>query len=564
MSGYILLVATNEAAQQVLPLFRVEETTAVELSESRTLLYVTNSGNIDRGALFQGYAIDHEAERMIFKGAAPSDVPDPSAPVEGSYFTARFDQDTVRCSTDSYGFVPQVWFSEPSITAVSDSFLSLVAIRRALNLPCTVHEETVAGRMWLNSMSFQQMGRETYCEQVGYSTPGSELSVDVRTGALTETPLNLLSFYQASFDTHAEAVTLAAERMVRTFKTYAETGGVVSLGLSGGTDSRVCLAAAMQAGVLDSMHIASTNNGTPDYDVAVSLSERFGFALNQSYSNTHGRLRDIDQAASWAASSLGIYDALYMPPKFRERDIPAFGVGGQGAEISKGNFGWRPLSNINMPAEALDQAQRALVAIGIDPDDRWGSEWHYLAFRNAIHGGRGSVSSDYIARPPAQIPLIGLSRSPLNQLPAPTKSKPSIVLDTLIKLNPFMATHRFDDPRKNPDPAYVEARIGELDGPLNSETLAPYSISGAGAPSAGLLSSHLDVAQSFGFTGALDPKSLIPRAMESMALHDRLVSDVVRDHVGALNRRSSTRIPAASRGAGAVGKLLGLSVLDPA
>src|SRR5699024_1310341 len=129
-----------------------------------------------------------------------------------------------------------------------------------------------------------------------------------------------------------------------------------------------------------------------------------------------------------------------------------------------------------MPREALDQAGRSIQKIGIPANHEGGSEWHYIAFRNALHGGRATLSSDYVARRAAQIPLIGLSRSPLNDLPAPRKAAPSVVLDSLIVLNPDMALSPFDDPRKNVSSEYVNQRLARLGGPLAAEGITPYSI----------------------------------------------------------------------------------------
>ncbi|GEK79694.1 hypothetical protein [Agrococcus baldri] len=561
MSGYVLVVTDSEQASKLTALFRAEETTTLPLEDGRTLVYVTNSGAISDGVIFQGYGIDHHAERMTFAGASSGRTPDAATPLEGSYFTARIGAQQIRCGADVYGFVPMVWTSGQTLTAVSDSYLTLIAMRRSLGLPCTPDEETIRGRMWLNSMSLQQLGRETYCREIRYATPGTELRIGLSSGSVEERPLNLVDYYTGGFDSHADAVTVAASRMVRTFKTYAETGGLTTLGLSGGTDSRVCLAAALAADMDESLHVATRNNGSADYPIAVSLSERFGFPLNKQDPRVRGTVEKIDDAASWAGTSIGLYDALYTPPGFSRRELPVFSVGGQGAEISKGNFGWRPVTDIGMPTEGMDQSLRALKVIGADPDDRWGSEWHYLAFRNAIHGGRATLSSEYVARPAAQIPLIGLSRSALNDLPAPRKGAPSIVLDMLIKLSPELASLPFDDQRKNASAEYIAARLDRVGGPLDYAALSPYAIAGSGRSSHGILGSHLDIAKAAGFTGNLDPTSLMPRVDVPFRHFHELVPEVVRGWLDAINPSSVKRFGAAAREAGAVGKLLGLTTV---
>ncbi|MGJ5723413.1 hypothetical protein ACSBQT_03450 [Brevibacterium sp. H602] len=566
MSGYVLAVGDESRIRRVSQLFVPEETDILALGSGMSLLYVSNSGYVSNGAIFQGYGIDHIRAAMVFAGAPSSELPEPSHPIEGSYFTARFSAAEVRVGADSYGFVPMCWFNDGGVSAVSDSYLTLIMMRQELGFSRTPNSETILGRMWLNSMSLQQMGRETFCEEIRYATPATELVIDGRNGDLEEYPMDLSEFYRGSFADHADAVNESAVRMVRTFKTYAASESLTTLGLSGGTDSRVCLAAALAADMQDNLHIASTNkktrlNDNQDYAVAVALSEKFGFSLNQPSSNVQGSLTSNDLLAGWAATGMGLYDALYMPAKFRHRPIPVFAVGGQGAEISKGNFGWRPLEAINMPPEALAQAARALEAMGISREHKWGSEWHYIGFRNAIHGGRSTLSSDYVARPAAQIPLIGLSRSGENELPAPGKTSPSVVLDLLIKLNPGMATAPFDDVRKNVSEHYVEKRLDELGGPIEADHLSPYVQYGTPQPAKGTCISQTELARSAGYEGNLDPSTLLPLAYAGVKDFRDVVPESIIEKIDGLNSGSRTRIGAATREAGALGKLIALGTV---
>ena len=561
MSGYVLVTTPTEHVPRLRGLFRDEETTVLPLPQGRSLVYVSNSATVTSTAIFQGYSIDHEAETMAFVGADEEHLPHPSRPLEGSYFTARLDDCGVECGADLFGFVAMAWFSDPLVSAISDSYLSLIAIRRALGLPCRPHEETIRGRMWLNSMGLQQLGRETYGAGVRFATPGTRLRFEHKSGMLSETPLDLVGRYTGVFDTHAEAVTVSAQRMVRTIMTYAAAGGLVSLGLSGGTDSRLCLAATLAADIGDQLHIASTKNASADYAVASELGSTFGFEVNAPSRHIQGRLRQNDLAQGWAASSLGLYDALYMPRAFRERDVPVFTVGGQGAEVSKGNYGWRPLARITMPPDALRQARSGLAAIGVSTGDRWESEWHYLGFRNPLHSGRANLSSDYVARPAAQVPPVGLSRSDVNELPAPGHGAPNVILDAIIKINPKLALHPFDSASKNVSSQFVAERLDSVGGPLEIGRLSPYMIAGSPQPAHGVTGSQLDIARGRGFTGDLTPRSLLPLAGAMIEQFAELVPADVRQRLDELDPASTVRLPAAAREAGAIGTLLALTTV---
>lgn len=226
MAGYIVLVLPHEKVSKVLPLFRQSETNLIELNPDTTLIYVSNSGSVAEESLFHGYAIDHEREKMVFTGAPSSQLPEPSEPMEGSYFTAKFDSNTFTCAADLFGHVSMVWFGEQTMFAVSDSFLTLVTIRRALSLPVSLDETTVRSRSWLNSMALSQLGPATYCREIKYATPGTTLTVDLKSGSTQERLFRLEEFYASTFENHAHAIDLSSQRMVRTLKTYAETGAL--------------------------------------------------------------------------------------------------------------------------------------------------------------------------------------------------------------------------------------------------------------------------------------------------------------------------------------------------
>lgn len=561
MSGYVLLVLPNFKLPKLSSIFLDDEANYVPLGNDKILVYVTNSGEINGGTIFQGYGIDYAHESVVFAGASPEDVPRSTRPVEGSYFTAQFSDEWVHCGADLFGHVSMAWFETPDIFAVSDSLHTLVALRRVLGLPINIDETTVKARSWLNSMAFSQLGPQTYCEEIRYATPGTSFIVNVASGKVEEAPLKLGEYYAQTFDSHAQAIEMAAERMVRTFKTYAETGGLASLALSGGHDSRLCLAAGLAADIGSSLNVACNNNGTIDYPIAVELSEEFNFLLNKPRKEIQGRLVSNDVFAGWAAGSLGLYDQLYMPAKFRVLDQPVFVIGGQGAGTSKGNFGWRPLANISMPVEALEQCRGAIERLGIDPEDRWGSEWHYLGYRSALHSGRAILSTEYIARPTAQSPLIGLSRSNQNELATQGSGEVNVIVDTLIKLNPSLATHRFDKPGKSFSELTIADRLNKLGGPLDTDELEPYRIVGKPRPSKGILVSHLDIARNAGFTGDLNALTMVPFATKALETVHDVVSLESRNLFNSIDPTGDVRIKGASREAGVLGQLVAISAL---
>lgn len=511
--------------------------------------------------MFQGYSIDGQSESMTFLDASEAQLPDPRIPAEGSYFTGRYSPDEVLCGADLLGIVQMLWFSAPGITVVSDSFLTLVSLRKLLNLPTTPNERAIVARFWLNSMAGAQLSEETFCSEIHYCLPGTHIRIDVASCTAVPVLLDYRAFYESAFDSHASAVRYSTIRMVRALKAYATAGGLVSLALSGGIDSRVCLAAALAADIDESLFVGCQKNGTKDYPIALELSDKFNFKLNRSSPEINGKLVKNDVLAAWSTNSLAVYDQLYMPSHFRERTTPVFAVGGQGAETVKGNFRWRPLDQIDMPTATLQECQRSLTRIGVDPNHKWGSEWHYLVGRSGLHTGRAILSADYVARPVAQMPLVGLGRSERNELPAPGKDSPSAVFDCLVLLNRDLALQPFDALQKNQPATLVDERLRRLGGPLRLDEIPPFRIYGTPRPASGLLESHTQFASQVGYSGSFNGATIVPLIAPAVSSIDGIIPEPVKAALATLDASSVDRIPATSRPASAAGKLLAIATL---
>lgn len=558
MSGFILLLAPREKTEKISKFFYSDEVQTQNLGD-KTLWFVSNSGKLQDGEIFQGYAMNHEKQKFIFSGACGlKEWLD--KPLEGSYFFSTVNENEISCRADLYGLMPMVWFSENDIFAISNSYLSIIEIRRVLSLPNEFDPQGVAARLWSNAMGGTQLGRRTYCKNVRYAIPGSKLVVSVRDAQCSEEVLNYPEYYSSFFESHSEAIELTARRIVSTFKTYDSLNAAVALAISGGTDSRVCLAGALKSGIQENIKFGCNENGLKDYAVAQGLSESFGFELNAPLT-VRSSFGGNDQAALWAVGSLGVYDQLYAPKVYRKFESIIFNVGGQGAEMAKGNYGWRKLADIVMPDEALAEGEESLQAMGVDAEDQWSAEWHYIAFRGALHSGRGSVFNDYLSRPAAQLPLVGLSHSRLNDLPAPRKSAKNIVQDVLIKISPELAAYPFDAESKNLSKDYISARLNKLDGPLEADSVEAYSIVGQPVLGEGVIKTQIRLAQNSGFTGLISPQNLYRRASAALDIYQELFPQDLVNSFNAVDGRDTKPFRASSKEANITGKLLALSLL---
>jgi hypothetical protein len=512
MSNYLLIIASSSVADAVNAwVRRVGATSAVQaadvvdvaLNDDRRLIYIARNGRADfddRGTrIFRGHAIDFDRQRLIFgmQGAALAGQDGAnyaSAPVEGCYLAADWDPRRFQVSNDLFGMCSLFSFAEAGCVAFSDSVFLLSRLRKALNFPNTVNTLAAHARTWGNAMAGQMISQDTLIEAITLLPPGTTASVSLE-GKLDLTRSTVpLSEEFASGDqsTYSESLKESARRFVSLIDALAGTGfEALKLSVSGGLDSRVCMAAALlspnarQAAVLNCIYRSKQHSA--DYEVVTELSERFGFGLGSRVPDVppKPRTRSIkDNLGFWFLASSGAYDFM-VAPSYYSVASDSFTVGGHGAEAIKGNYGWRAIGTIanKIPDPSLShafrqQAEHGISSLGIRPDSAVGSEWHYLAYRNAIHSGRISTVSMVGFRPFQMRNLVGLAHSSLNPYPSPGKGTPSIVNDLLIAMHPAVAGHRYDDPHKNMSHDFIEGRLKAMGGPLTEGDITEFRVLG--------------------------------------------------------------------------------------
>jgi hypothetical protein len=584
MANYIFIVSKREKAERLAGLFPEGESRALRernAGGSETLYLQASQvsdGPEQRGLLppalrnliprreagfFLGYAIDHENGTVCFDNCPPQMRPDPRKPLEGCYLRISVRRWGYTIGNDVFSQLPMLHFSSDGIVAVSDSLFALTEIRKQLNLPCRLNKQVLSGRLWTNAMADQLLGHDTPIEGISLAPLCATLTIDARDVSLICEAGSVREKFETGVSSYAGTINegaLRAARLVETFSSLAST----SLSLSGGLDSRVCLAAAALTRKKNEIHIGSTPSRIADYEVASMLSERFGFALNRSALNQPAPTRiDIDRLSYWAAFCAGIYDPLYAPPAISQ-GAPRFPITGHGAEMMKGNYGWRPLHAVMRGPElnqARVQSQAALSRMGIDPSHKWGSEWHYLGLRNAIHSGRSTMGSIIGARLLSQRKLVALSRSDLNVFPAPRKGAPSIVSDLLISLSPELALAPFDDEKKNMGKEYVSSRLAALGGGVRGSEVRSYKVYGTPRQAAGGIPCVVRMAGERGFSGGIKTKRIRPLCEAAIELAPSSMADHYQSMLRSFAELTDP-ISASSRPAAAAGKILTLLLSD--
>lgn len=509
MSNYMIVIAGRRPSQEVAAWVAATapdlgEHLTVTLSRDYDLHYFARDAALDvdadGGILFKGFAVDYDQRSIVFGASGMSDFvtsnPNRSEglAVEGCHISAQWTADAMTVSNDLFSICSMLYTAENDFVAMSDSAYMLCALRRRLGYTNTLNSEVAIARSWGNSMGGQLLSPDTVVDSVKYAPVGTSLRVAFA-GMLSLTVVRkpVEEVFELRSRSYSESMKTAAQRMASLIHTLSGISiNAVRLSLSGGMDSRVCMAAALLSPIAREQAAFNCTNTNPshakDYSVVSGMADEFGFPLGIRSSDTKVAVRTTrrfkESLGLWHVANAGVYDFLVLP-NYVLNSVGAFNFSGHGAELHKGNYGWRPVQAIaaniksaDVSSAFLKQSEKALSSLGVETNSQVGSEWHYLAYRNALHGGQVSTTSMVGFRPLMMRDLVALNRSDGNPFPRPKKGGASMVNDVLITLSPEAAAFEFDDPKKNMSVDYIGERVRELDGCLTEGDIETYSIFG--------------------------------------------------------------------------------------
>ncbi len=478
-------------------------------SEKIICYYFAYKGKLDLTphGVFKGYAVDYEQKKILYSGR--NAFPSITSPLSGCYIHIKKEKNALVTSNDLFGQLPMLYFAENDIVAISDSLFILTEIRRALHLPNTLHTPSAKSRAWVHGLATQLLSCDTMVQNVHYCPIGSTLHIKVsgEQPQLHEEKVCAETLFSHEIQDYRESIREGAENIASFCEALAHMEDTPTLlSLSGGIDSRVILAACSHNTTKNSIYITTNKNNAVDYPIAQLLAKEENFSFKTPVIN---RITKKDNLTGWFVSNAGIYDNLVGSSGIPQKNICI--LGGLGAEVLKGQFAWRSLDKVKfkhigypqcMQDEVIpylwrknvqkgslfsagkhilqsiinkkpilertvvkaiyEEMRRGLASIGIAPENSMATEWHYLSFRNALHGGRHTRNTLHGYSPFLQKKLAALSRSPINEYPTPKKNSPSIVSDLLIALSPNLAYLPFDSADKNMSQSYIAQRAKYL------------------------------------------------------------------------------------------------------
>ncbi|WP_152529706.1 hypothetical protein [Aliihoeflea sp. 2WW] len=558
MANFIFVVACAQHSEEIARFFAGPDLVTSELGAGNRFFYLSRDAHNDhRGGgadFFKGHAIDHAQRKLIFSGAG--EAPEVTSPVEGAYLRAQQIGDAVVVGNDVFSQLPLLHFSDDGVSAISDSLFALTRLRRVLGLPVQIDERAVIGRAWINSISGQVLSERTSVDGVRYALPGTKLKIDKASAKLTVDRTPAREFFKEETGDYAETIRDGAQRVIALMATMLQVpNSMTGISLSGGADSRMLLAAALAVDPERRTRINSNVKAKRDFSVATDLSKAFHFDLNGP-SRVPLSFQRLDQISQWMLSCAGIYDPMYSL-SMKTKNLTFFSVAGHGAELYKGNYGWRSVEAVNATIPEAEGAFKAEVADGlaamdVDPADPWGSEWHYIGYRNGLHGGRSTMTSLVSVKPLFHRSLVGVCHSPANEYPAPRKSQPSMATDLLIAMNPELAKHPFDEDFKNLEASYVDERSRYLG---RVETSEAYEIVGSPADvHAGPPNQFFQMAESEGLTGSFTDERLLGLLDRALETAPGSISSAMAPMV--MEAKKLRELPSNDRSRTATGKLL--------
>lgn len=411
MSNYSVFVADAARAVKLRAWLDAEaaetEVLVSDLNRGRVLFLVAR--NVTDGThgrhFFTGTVVSPRHGRIAFGAAAWNRLPGRvrrDDQLEGEFVVTDWNRRRVRVRRDVFANTALLHTTGPGVVGISDSLLVLKSLRDHLGLPVTQNSQVLLGRSLTNSHSAQQMSGDTYVDEIVFVPAGRHADVSLARLDVAETGTGMADRVVHGSRSGQKGLETWAGFAVGAVRALAERpGDRLGIGLSRAAGSRVLLAAAARAGVLDRVDLWSTSTNAADVRSAAALAA----GVDSRLARPAGEDEDEDEddaldLTHWAASSLGIRDAF--TPRRTTSDTTSSSLFGTHAEVVSGSWGWTGLKAQLIEFSALAPLRRTSyanqVAKGIrraGAETGWAdaSEIQYLSHRAGLSdAGRTSVS----------------------------------------------------------------------------------------------------------------------------------------------------------------------------
>ena len=513
MSNFLFAMGRSERIEKLTSTIfsnhQIDEFTLEEMSDDLSILIIERRSQLVESSIlelpdgkksfFKGFFIDHDNETMTLgpKGFVEWYENNPESrnsemDLEGAFVSATWSENELKFQTDIFRLFPLSWFCSEDIFVSSDSLFLLSEVRKALGLPCKLDREVLATRAWTHGLAAASMTSRTLIEEVFLLPAGAKVCVTISPLSAPHfsfemSQRNLRTVFQLESTNYQECLRNAAIKIHRSLLSLDNLDNtILSLGLSGGLDSRVVLALSLDNINLKANLRLLTNlhsSRREDHVIANRIASRMGMKLNPDIAGSisDNSLEQIENPFGlWMLSNLGQFDMTYLVEKYWQKPY-SIDIGGHGAEVAKGTFIW-PLSQLtdrapNKTRKKIEEIlQNSLENLGIESTDFDSVQWLHLCYKSGLQNGRFVIRSAIFACPLLSTDLVAMSTSQEFREIAESSGS-SLLHDLLIMVNPQLASIPFDKVNKNLTPYTVTRRSKEL-GKLYLEDYSPYAITG--------------------------------------------------------------------------------------
>ncbi len=469
MSNYLFVIADASAkgsvSRWVASHNAEDEARSIGLDDGRTLYIVSKciEDSIRGDEYMRGTLVSEEPPALVFgiDGWLASKAHISPDEAGGEFLHAAWTDSELSITRDVFGNARLMYFSGCGVAAASDSLLVLLDLQLHLGMRVALDEQVLLARAALNGVAGQQTSSRTVVDSVRFLPAGFGLRSHRRDWIVVGRSMG--ERVDARGESDMENLRGGARRVAEVVAALAcVPHWIPVLSLSGGYDSRLVLAGVVSSGAAAEFRASTIYNGSEwsrDYEVGKALGRHFGVRVADGVADQNGPDRAPSQMELWASSIFGVYDG-FGPRLTYQRVARRFGVTGIGAEIHKGNWGWRDASALldfaapsGVVRHALAQElELGLREAGADPGVRNASELYYLAFRNGLHGASAHLSLHMTnVAPVMQFSLARAAHRRVHDDEGALgfSGSASGIRDMTAILSPEVCSFEYDDPRRN-------------------------------------------------------------------------------------------------------------------
>ena len=481
MRSYAIVVVRKDSLPFIADILSASNwTTTLERNGWVVVVHSAHAENLDSvsgGTL--GWWVDHDAKVLSYSAFRAPPVPAMS-PKEGRYVSVDLSDTGLVVGGDAFRQFPILYSATDDFAIVSDSPFAISRVLRALGKPARPNTEAILARSWHRTVSMQCLSEETFCQDIRMCSVASCLEIKLGDRALSafRHDLELEAIFRRTHSDYATCLKRGLLEVAGLMATLPQVCTSLAIDLSGGRDSRAVAAIASGLPSLSPLSQFYTSKSPEDAPTAHDLLKRIDTSKQM---NPRRGKRRRPSWHDWVVASAGLHDQPLLPVQRREpgKAVP---VGGHGGEVLRTMWNGLPLLGQSFAAP-LDvqpalraQLKKGFSTRGLSPRARQASEWHYLVFRNALHGSRAATQDPVKLSPLMNVGLAGLALTEYGRLRFP-KNRNNVVMDMILLSNPALLDVPFASHDWRPAEKQRQSRRASL-GPVDLEAVQPYEVVG--------------------------------------------------------------------------------------